>query len=130
MTTAFGFFKKIDGSDRYTLNQIVTSPYETERMEGDLMVRDISKFDFSIFNVLSLVEEGGISKLFSFGEDNSVQLRTDISSVVLIEEQTSDPVNGINKIEITIDNAVYTTPYTSDIGTYLRSEFPNGYTAP
>ena len=126
MTTTFAFFNKIDGSDRFELNQMVTSPYETESSTEDTMVRDITDFiqNNSFFADLIQTE---YSSLLSFGTDNSIALHPNITSVEYVNNQEYDPDNGINKIVITCGERILDILTNSETGAYFKEQFPEGY---
>ena len=125
----FGFFNKINGSDRYTLNQLVTSEYETESQDGDTLVREIKDFDLTGFDIYQIIEDGNI-ELLSFGLDGSIQLRDDIESVEIIDGQTADPVNGKNYVKVTIEGRTHEMAAYSVAAQAFAAEHPNDYTAP
>lgn len=128
MTTTFAFFKRIDGSDRYQLTQMVTSPYETESLTEDLMVRDITDF---IQNHPFLAEfiQTDYTQLLSFGADNSVAIHPNISLVEYVNNQDTDPDNGINKVVVTCNGQSTDILTQSSTGEYFRNLYPNGYTS-
>ena len=128
MSTTLGFFNRINGSDRYELNQIVTSPYETASLNAETMVRDITDFIQNNSFLIDFIESDYLM-LLSFGTDNSVTTHPSISSVAYVNNQDADPDNGINKVVITCDEEVKEMPVTTDIGAYFKSLYPNGYTS-
>ena len=129
MSTTYGYFKKIDGSNRFYLKNLITSKYETEALDSDSMMRDITSFDQSTFNVETLLERN-LTSLVSFGTDNTIALHPDIQSIEYVDNQTADPVNGVNEVQIVLDNLTYSAPPSSDFGVYLITQYPTGYTAP
>lgn len=131
MAITFGVFNKIEGSDRYALTQLITSPYETESLTDEVMVKDITSFDKDIIDVETVSEENIASTvMLSFGTDDSVALHPDIDVVEIVQGQLYDSADGINEVKVTIDDQIYSTRFTSTLGTYLRTTYPTGYTAP
>lgn len=128
MSTTFATFKKIDGSDRFELKYMVTSPYETESLTEDTMVRDITKFiPNNSFLVNFIDEEWG--QLLSFGTDNSVTIHPKITLVEYVNNQDLDPQDGINKIVVTCYGEKKDISNYSLVGSYFKNLYPNGYTA-
>lgn len=125
----FGFFNKINGSDRYTLNQLVTSNYETESQDGDTLVREIKDFDLTAFDVFKFIDEANI-ELLSFGLDGSIQLRDDIELVEIVDGQTADPVNGKNFVNVTVEGRTHRMSSYNSAAQAFVAEYPAGYTAP
>ena len=129
MTTAFGFFKKIDGTDRYTLTSVVTSSYETERQDDSTMVRDIAPFHPNMppgTDILTLMDNSR-TNLFSFGADNSVTIHPDISEVTLYRGQDLDQEYGMNRVIVKINNKETELSFHEPAGVYFRGLFPEGY---
>ena len=125
-TKTFAFFNKIDGSDRFELTQMVTSPYETESLTEDTMVRDITDFiqNNSLFAQLIQTD---YSSLLSFGTDNSIAVHPNITSVEYVNNQDYDPDEGINKIVIKRDGLRLDVLTESETGAYFREQFPENY---
>jgi hypothetical protein len=128
MTTTFAFFKKIDGSDRYELTQIVSSPYETESLTEDRMVRDWSKF-LDNHSFLSEILESENTFAFSFGTDNSVELHPYVSRIEYENNMDADPDYGINKVIITCNGRKHDINDYSNTAQYFKNLYPSGYTA-
>lgn len=126
MTTTFAFFNKIDGSDRFELTQMVTSPYETESLTENTMVRDVQAFIQNNPSSGTILQTEYVA-LLSFGTDNSIATHPNITLVEYENNQESDPDNGINKIVITCDNQIQEIPVNSDAGSYFKNLYPNGY---
>ena len=125
----FGFFTKINGSDRYTLNQLVTSEYETESQDGDTLVREIKDFDLTAFDVFQFIDDANI-ELLSFGLDGSIQLRDDIESVEIVDGQTADPIDGKNYVNVTVEGRTHRMAAYNVAAQAFAAEHPTGYTAP
>ena len=131
MSTTFGVFARIEGSDRYALQSTINSPYETESLDDQTMVRDITSFNADIIDVETILEENIVSaNMLSFGADGSVALHPDITSVEIVEGMVADPVDGMNEVIVTIGDKTYSSSFTSTVGSYLRAAHPTGYEVP
>ena len=127
--STFGFFTKLPSGDRYRLTQVVSSPYETEREDGDTLVRELNKFAGSDFDIMEYVENDHI-RMLSFGTDNTVVLRDDFESVEVIEGMKDDPVDGMNMVKIEIDDRTLRANFGDDLAKQMLRAYPEGYTAP
>lgn len=131
MTITFGVFYKIEGSDRYALTQLITSPYETESTTDEVMVKDISFFEKGVIDTEEIAGlDIALTALLSFGVDGSVALHPDITSVEIIEGMVADPADGKNEVVITMADNSYSTSFSSVLGSYLRTAYPTGYETP
>lgn len=129
MSNTFGFFEDRGAGTGFKLTQIVTSPYESEYTTGSAMVRRLDQFNFGNlpFNFNDGIVESGVVNLLDFKTDNTVGFRFDLSTVELLWED--DEADGRREVIVTAPDFSKSFSWFSVIGTYLRSLYPQGYSA-
>lgn len=127
MRNTFAFFVAREDGTGYSLNQLVTSPYEEESESETTFVRLAEKFNFDNlpFNLGDgEIVDSGFASFLRFHKDNTVDFRPDMDVSLIYED---DEVNGRREIMLRRDRFSMSFAWSHPIGTYLRSMFPQGY---